>query len=179
MADGSPGGAFDQRGRLIEHPAGSAAVKAMVPMQVLNMRGWRGAVPAGVVYVGRRQLRVGLAAIKWANPFKTGCDGTRAEVIAKYRAWLLLPPALTVTPPELRSKDLVCGCASVLGPVISHYRGIVKRLFIRGGAAFANLEMYEFLEAEDIGYAIRLPANNVLWGQDRLSAEAPGRATAA
>lgn len=31
--------------------------------------------------------------------------------------------------------------------------------------AFANPEMYEFLEAEGIGYAIRLPANNVLQGR--------------
>jgi len=35
----------------------------------------------------------------------------------------------------------------------------VKRLYFRGDAAFANPEMYEFLEAEDIGYTIRLPAN--------------------
>src|SRR5262249_7577570 len=31
-----------------------------------------------------------------------------------------------------------------------------------GRAAFANPEMYEFLEAERIGYTIRLPANDVL-----------------
>src|SRR6516225_4478309 len=42
------------------------------------------------------------------------------------------------------------------------YRGIVKRLYFRGDAAFANPEMYEFLEAERIGYTIRLPANDVL-----------------
>jgi hypothetical protein len=38
----------------------------------------------------------------------------------------------------------------------------VKRLYFRGDAAFANPEMYEFLEAERIGYTIRLPANKVL-----------------
>jgi hypothetical protein len=42
----------------------------------------------------------------------------------------------------------------------------VKWLYFRGDAAFANPEMYEFLEAEGIGYTIRLPANNVL--QDRI-----------
>jgi hypothetical protein len=46
--------------------------------------------------------------------------------------------------------------------VIARYRGIVKRLYFRGDAAFANPEMYEFLEAERIGYTIRLPANDVL-----------------
>jgi hypothetical protein len=43
--------------------------------------------------------------------------------------------------------------------------GIVKRLYFRGDAAFANPEMYEFLEAEGAGYTIRLPANNVLQGR--------------
>ena len=54
----------------------------------------------------------------------------------------------------------------VLEPVIARYRGSVRRLYFRGDAAFANPEMYEFLEAEGIGYAIRLPANRVL--QDRI-----------
>src|SRR5215467_15198951 len=43
---------------------------------------------------------------------------------------------------------------------------IVKRLYFRCDAAFANPEMYEFLEAEGIGYKIRLPANRVL--QERI-----------
>ena len=55
---------------------------------------------------------------------------------------------------------------AVLEPVVARYRGIVKRLYFRGDAAFANPEMYEFLEAEGMGYAIRLPANRVL--QDRI-----------
>jgi hypothetical protein len=38
----------------------------------------------------------------------------------------------------------------------------VKRLYFRGDAAFANPEIYELLEAEGIGYSIRLPANRVL-----------------
>ena len=43
----------------------------------------------------------------------------------------------------------------------ARYRRIVKRLYFRGDAAFANPEMYELLEAEGIGYTIRLPANSV------------------
>jgi len=49
---------------------------------------------------------------------------------------------------------------------IARYRGTVKRLYFRGDAAFANPEIYEFIEAEGIGYTIRLPANSVL--QDRI-----------
>ena len=40
--------------------------------------------------------------------------------------------------------------------------GSVKHLYFRGDAAFANPEMYEVLEAEQIAYTIRLPANDVL-----------------
>jgi hypothetical protein len=54
------------------------------------------------------------------------------------------------------------GWRAVLEPVIARYRGMVKRLYFRGDAAFANPEMYEFLEAERAGYTIRLPANSVL-----------------
>jgi hypothetical protein len=54
----------------------------------------------------------------------------------------------------------------VLEPVIARYRGNVKHLYFRGDAAFGNPEMYEYLEAEGIGYAIRLSANRVL--QDRI-----------
>jgi len=66
-------------------------------------------------------------------------------------------------PGNVHSAD---GWRGVLEPVILRYRGIVKRLYFRGDAAFANPEIYEFLEAEGIGYTIRLPANAVL--QNRI-----------
>jgi hypothetical protein len=58
------------------------------------------------------------------------------------------------------------GWRAVLEPVIARYRGIVKYLYFRGDAAFANPEVYEFLEAEGASYTIRLPANRVL--QDKI-----------
>ncbi|MBV9250630.1 MAG: IS1380 family transposase [Acetobacteraceae bacterium] len=58
------------------------------------------------------------------------------------------------------------GWCAVLEPVIARYRGGVKRLYFRGDAAFANPEIYEYLEADGIGYTIRLPSNRVL--QDRI-----------
>jgi hypothetical protein len=66
------------------------------------------------------------------------------------------------------------GWRAVLEPVIARYRGWVKRLYFRGDAAFANPEIYELLEAEGMGYAIRLPANRVL--QDKIGhrAQQPG-----
>ena len=58
------------------------------------------------------------------------------------------------------------GWRAVLEPVIARYRGMVKRRYFRGDAAFANPEICGFLEAEGMGYAIRLPANRVL--QDKI-----------
>ena len=54
---------------------------------------------------------------------------------------------------------------SVLVPVIARYRGRGLVLYFRGDAAFAKPELYELLEAEGVGYAIRLPANAVLQGR--------------
>ena len=53
----------------------------------------------------------------------------------------------------------------VLEPVVVRYRDAVKRHYFRGDAAFANPEIYEFLEAEGYGYTIRLPTNSVLQGK--------------
>lgn len=61
-------------------------------------------VPHDAVYVGRPS--------RWGNPFKIGPDGDRAEVIAKYRAFLDLNPSLrALARQELAGRDLVCWCA--------------------------------------------------------------------
>ena len=51
---------------------------------------------------------------------------------------------------------------SVLEPVVARYRDANIRRFFRGDAAFANPDIYSFLEKEDYRYAIRLPANQNL-----------------
>jgi len=51
-------------------------------------------------------------------------------------------------------------------PIVARYRGKFKRRYFRADAAFANPEVYEFLEAEGFKYAIRLPANQIL--QERI-----------
>jgi len=50
----------------------------------------------------------------------------------------------------------------VLEPVVERYKKRGIRLIFRGDAAFAKPEVYEYLEPRAIGYAIRLPANEVL-----------------
>jgi Transposase DDE domain group 1 len=62
-------------------------------------------------------------------------------------------------PGNVHSAD---GWCEILEPVLSRYRGKGTRLYFRGDAAFANPEIYEFLEVEGMGYAIRFPANRVL-----------------
>src|SRR5215207_312379 len=54
------------------------------------------------------------------------------------------------------------GWRDVLEPVVARYRTTLKRHCFRTDAAFASPEVYEFLEAEDYGYGIRLPAHAVL-----------------
>lgn len=63
------------------------------------------AIPPGTpwTYVGRPS--------KWGNPYTIGMDGTRAEVIIKYREWLKGQPVLMGQLHELRGRDLVCWCA--------------------------------------------------------------------
>lgn len=60
-------------------------------------------LPDGAIYVGRPSI--------WGNPFAIGRDGTRNEVIAKHRAWLLNNPKLLARLSDLKGHDLVCWCA--------------------------------------------------------------------
>lgn len=55
------------------------------------------------VYIGRPS--------KWGNPFSIGKDGTREEVIHKFREWIKTQPALLAALPELKDKILGCWCA--------------------------------------------------------------------
>jgi hypothetical protein len=51
---------------------------------------------------------------------------------------------------------------AVLEPVVARYQGRKVPRYFRADAAFANPELYEYLEAEGFEYAIRLPANDAL-----------------
>lgn len=50
----------------------------------------------------------------------------------------------------------------ILDPVVERYLIAAVRLLFRADAAFAKPELYEYLEARSIGYAIRLRSNQVL-----------------
>ena len=71
--------------------------------EVLNTKLVGRQCAADRVYVGRPST--------WGNPFVIGRDGTRDDVIAKYRGWIVRQPALILALHELRGKHLVCWCA--------------------------------------------------------------------
>ncbi len=54
---------------------------------------------------------------------------------------------------------------SVLQPVVARYRGHPLKRFFRGDAAFANPDLYSYLEEENFSYAIRLKSNAILQKQ--------------
>ena len=57
----------------------------------------------GAIYIGR--------PYKWGNPFEIGKDGTREEVIEKFKEYLLQNDELMSSIEELRGKNLLCWCA--------------------------------------------------------------------
>jgi hypothetical protein len=60
--------------------------------------------PIDAVYVGRPS--------EFGNPFVIGRDGTRDEVVDKYRGWLMGQPELVEkAKQQLAGKNLVCWCA--------------------------------------------------------------------
>jgi hypothetical protein len=80
---------------------------------VVNLKGHRDDPDyADVVYVGRAMHRGGwhLDGSPFANPFRPGKDGTRVQVMEKYREWLLNRPDLLDRLPELRGHRLGCWC---------------------------------------------------------------------
>jgi hypothetical protein len=89
-------------------------VSTSVPTTVVNLKGHRDD-PAydDVVYVGRAMHRGGwhLDGSPLACPFRPGPDGSREEVVAKFRVHLLGRPELLALARSLRGKRLGCWCA--------------------------------------------------------------------
>jgi len=73
------------------------------------------------IYIGRPS--------KWGNPYQSGRDGTRQQVITAYEHHLHTRPDLISALPELTGKTLGCWCApkachgDVLARLANHYDG--------------------------------------------------------
>lgn len=64
-------------------------------------------IPPDAVYVGRPS--------EYGNPFIIGKDGTREEIIEKFRRWVNQRPYLLAKiKMDLKNKDLICYCSPEL-----------------------------------------------------------------
>jgi hypothetical protein len=54
------------------------------------------------------------------------------------------------------------GVIDLISPLVERYRSRFKSFWLRGDAAFAGPDLYEFCEKKRITYFIRLPSNNCL-----------------
>jgi len=76
-------------------------------------------------------------------------------------------------PGNVHSAD---GWKEFLSPIVDKYEAMDKKLYMRGDAAFASPDIYEYLEDNSILYAIRLKANNNLHREiDHLMTRPVGR----
>ena len=64
------------------------------------------------IYIGRRMSMGGwkLAESIWANPFAIGRDGSRDEVLRKYREYVVSRGSLMAQLPDIYGRVLACWC---------------------------------------------------------------------
>lgn len=132
--------------------------------RVLNRH--HGPPPPGAVYIGRPS--------KWGNPFVRGRDGGKAEVIARYRAWVCDQPHLMAALPELRGRDLVCFCA----PAACHGDVLLAlanpppmRLLVCGGRDYADGDaVFRALDMARAERGVALVIHGAARGADTLAA---------
>ncbi len=72
-------------------------------MKVLNKYIDKLKITADDIYIGRPSI--------WGNPFITGKDGTREQVIEKHKIWIKQNTYLLSRIHELKGKNLICFCA--------------------------------------------------------------------
>jgi len=72
------------------------------------------------VYIGRPS--------KWGNPFTIGKDGTREEVVEKYKEWIEKQSNLMNSLDELKDKVLGCWCF----PKLCHGNILIELIEERG-----------------------------------------------
>jgi len=79
-------------------------------------------------------------------------------------------------PGNVHSAD---GWREFIEPIVGRYKEMGKKLYLRGDAAFASPDVYEYLEDNGILYAIRLKANANLYRKiDHLMTRPVGRPSA-
>jgi len=104
----------------------------MTRTKVIDMHGSRGADRIAQAEEEDRFVAIGRPS-KFGNPFKIGQDGTRAEVIAKYREYIMQRPDLLSALPELEGKVLGCWCVNTTStePLVCHGQVLLELLQAR------------------------------------------------
>jgi ribosomal protein L37AE/L43A len=95
------------------------------------------------VYIGRPAR--GLKGSIWANPFHIGKDGTREEVVEKYREYILGNPELLARLEELRGKTRGCWCS----PERCHGEVLIELLEARQNIQVDTLFTFEDQPQQD------------------------------
>jgi len=117
------------------------------------------------IYVGRPS--------KWGNPFEIGKDGTREEVIDKYKKWILNQPDLLKSLWELEGKTLGCWCkpeichADILADLVEEFCKYVYIIADYSGQELRNLGEVtndtKIIEAFRQGYDLHLLTANFIF----------------
>lgn len=82
----------------------------MERLTLINLKEW--VLASKVVHCKKQSYDILIdRRTKWGNPFIIGKDGDRAEVIEKYRQWVVTQSHLMNSLPELKGKILGCWCS--------------------------------------------------------------------
>lgn len=107
--------------------------------------GWRS--NPQYVYIGRANSRLGLSASVWANPYRIGADGTREEVIERYRIYLLnrliKEPELGAHLDALSGKTLICWCKQAGKDVPCHGDILAQLIDGKESQCMVQLELFK------------------------------------
>lgn len=119
------------------------------------------------VYIGRFNKTYNVEQSIWANPFVIGKDGSREEVIEKYRLWINSQPELLKKLPEIKGKTLACWCS----PTYDCHGRILEELSSSKNIRnwFSNMlpmdvpliyDNIQYLTVENFYQAMKVPQSN-------------------
>lgn len=80
----------------------------MANIKLINLKKDKG-VPFDL-YIGRKNMWLGLEESKWHNPHPMKNEGSRPLALARYEEYVRSRPDLIAALPELEGKTLACYC---------------------------------------------------------------------
>jgi hypothetical protein len=108
-------------------------------------------------YVGRKNLRFGIPASRWGNPYCLGRDGTRENLVMHYKVHIFYEPELLGLVHILKGRTLACWCA----PKLCHGEILIR-------LAEAAFEMKEAGEQVTKGLLFAKAGFGERWNDDEV-----------